>query len=140
MEKKTLADNLVTVRMMLENICDGFDSTCNNKKALLTSKVKMLHLLNQTGKLSPSIIICKLGIAKSNLAILANGMLKDGLIEKLEDTFDKRVIYYNIAESGKELLQNSLKVIDAQVCNRSMNAGKCKLLNKKLEEIIRIIN
>ncbi|MGD9901653.1 MAG: hypothetical protein AB7S44_03865 [Spirochaetales bacterium] len=139
MEKKTLADNLVTVRMLLENICDGFDVACNSKKNLLTSKVKMLHLLNQSGKLSPSLIICKLGVAKSNLAILASGMIRENLITKLEDEFDKRVIYYQITPKGKELLDVSLKTIDAQICDCSMNAGKCKVLNKKLEEIIKIL-
>ena len=140
MEKKSLAFNLVTARMLLENLCDGFDARCNSKKNLLTSKIKMLHLLNLEEKISPSLIICKIGIAKSNLAILASGMIKDGLITKIEDTFDKRVIYYSITEKGKELLEQSLQKIDDQVCSCTKNAGKCKTLNKKLEELIKLLS
>ena len=140
MEKKSLAFNLVTARMLLENLCDGFDTACSSKKSLLTSKIKMLHLLNLEDKLSPSIIICKLGIAKSNLAILASGMIEEGLIEKIEDTFDKRVIYYSITKKGTELLQNSLEIIDEQVCSCNKNANKCKILNRKLEELIKLLS
>ena len=104
MEKRGLAFNLVTTRMLLDNLCDGFDTSCSSKKSLLTTKIKMLHLLNLEGKLSPSLIICKLGIAKSNLAILASGMIVEGLIEKIEDSFDKRVIYYAITSEGKIIL------------------------------------
>ena len=139
MEKRGLAFNLVTTRMLLDNLCDGFDTSCSSKKSLLTTKIKMLHLLNLEGKLSPSLIICKLGIAKSNLAILASGMINEGLIEKIEDSFDKRVIYYAISESGKTLLKDSLKAIDTQVCGCSMNTNKCKILNRKLEEVIKLL-
>lgn len=140
MEKKNLASNLVSARMLLENLCDGFDTTCANKKNLLTTKIKMLHLLVLQGKLSPSVIICKLGVAKSNLAILAGGMLEEGLIERIEDSFDKRVIYYSITAAGKELLAQSLKKIDAQICSCSLNTSKCKLLNRKLEELIKLLS
>jgi len=140
MEKRGLAFNLVTARMLLENLCDGFDVTCNSKKSLLTSKIKMLHLLNLEDKISPSLIICKLGIAKSNLAILATSMIEEGLITKIEDTFDRRVIYYSITEEGKKLLNESLSIIDAQVCNCSKNINKCKQINKKLEELIKLLS
>ncbi|PKK95849.1 MAG: hypothetical protein CVV59_01600 [Tenericutes bacterium HGW-Tenericutes-4] len=140
MDKKGLAFNLVTIRMLLENLCDGFDVTCNNKKNLLTSKIKMLHLLNLEEKISPSLIICKLGIAKSNLAILAANMIEEGLIEKIEDTFDKRVIYYSITKAGKSLLEESFNAIDEQVCSCQKNAGKCKVINKKLEELIKLLS
>lgn len=140
MEKKNLAFNLVTARMLLENLCDGFDTSCNSKKSLLTTKIKMLHLLNLSGQLSPSLIICRLGIAKSNLAILASGMIEESLIKKIEDSFDKRVIYYAITTEGKAKLQEALKTIDSQVCSCTLNQNKCKLLNRKLEEIIKILN
>jgi DNA-binding MarR family transcriptional regulator len=139
MDKKSLAFNLVTLRMLIENLCDGFDVSCNSKKNLLTSKIKMLHLLNLEEKISPSLIICKLGIAKSNLAILASGMLKEGLIERIEDTFDKRVIYYSITQKGKDLLEESFQAIDEQVCTCQKNAGKCKAINKKIEELIKLL-
>jgi DNA-binding MarR family transcriptional regulator len=139
MDKKSIAGNLVTVRMKLENICDGFDAVCSSKKSLLTTRIKMLHLLSREGKLSPSIIISKIGVAKSNLAILAKGMIKDDLIEKIEDEFDRRVIYYNVTKAGKQLLDDSLKTINAQVCSCSLTNDKCKKLNKKLEEIIKIL-
>jgi|AntRauTorcE11897_2_1112592.scaffolds.fasta_scaffold00095_50 DNA-binding MarR family transcriptional regulator len=140
MDKKNLAFNLVTARMLLENLCDGFDTSCSSKKSLLTTKIKMLHLLNLEGRLSPSLIICKLGVAKSNLAILASTMIKEGLIEKVEDTFDKRVIYYNITQKGQELLNNSLQVINEQVCDCALASDKCKKLNKKLDEVIKLLN
>ena len=38
MEKRGLAFNLVTTRMMLDNLCDGFDASCSNKKTYLQQK------------------------------------------------------------------------------------------------------
>lgn len=139
MENKGLSSKLVKVRMLLENLCDGFDSSCSNKKSLLTTKIKMLHLLEEADKISPSFIINKLGIAKSNLAILANRMINEGLIEKSVDETDKRVIYYKITKKGNERLKKELENINKQVCDCSVNGNKCKRLNKALEEIIKVL-
>ena len=139
MGNKVLSINLVKVRMLLENICDGFDTACSNKKSLLTTKIKVLFLLNEQEKISPSIIINKVGVAKSNLAILANGMIAEGLIEKLADTFDKRVIYYKITKKGKELLDKELENIGGLVCDCGVGGDVCNRLNKPLQEIINIL-
>ena len=47
--------------------------------------------------------------------ILAKKMMKDGLIESHKDKSNKREIYYNITENGKEMLQEKLDNIDT-VC------------------------
>lgn len=139
MKNEGLASNLITVRMLLENLCDGFDSSCSSKNSLLTTKIKMLHLLDKEEKISPSLIINKVGIAKSNLAILARNMISEGLIEKLNDSFDKRVIYYKITAKGKQELEEAYNTIDHQVCDCRSGGDRCQALNPKLQEIINIL-
>ena len=140
MNKKDLASNLVDVRILLENFCDGFDSSCNSKNNVLTTKVKILQILKRDSKQSPKQLINKLGLAKSNLAILAKNLLDEGVIKKEKDDNDKRVIYYYITDKGFNHLQKSLDNIESQICGCKLPNDKCKKLNKKLEDIIKILN
>ncbi len=133
-----LSKSLIEARMMLENLCDGFQKESANKKTTLTAKVKLLFELEKEEKVSPKVLIEKIGIAKSNLAILANGMIANSLIEKVQDSSDKRVIYYKITEKGKEELEKSLKLINEQITN-SLKASKAKVLKKQMDATIKLL-
>lgn len=109
MEKIELISNIVNVCTRLENLCEGFD--VDSKSALISSKFKVLLALNEQNNISPSMLIDKLGLAKSNLALLCKSMITEGLIEKRKDEFDNRVIFYTLTPQGKQVLDNSLNTM-----------------------------
>ena len=94
--------DIVGLIARLEVLCEGFDDL--NKTAVLTSKVKVLLEVSNQNNVSPNKLKIKVGLAKSNLTLLCNSLVKDGLITKNRDDFDNRAIFYNITEKGRDYL------------------------------------
>ena len=94
--------DIVGLIARLEVLCEGFDDL--NKTAVLTSKVKVLLEVSNQNNVSPNKLKTKVGLAKSNLTLLCNSLVKDGLITKNRDEFDNRAIFYNITEKGRDYL------------------------------------
>ena len=67
-------------------------------------KLKVLHLVSNNDATSPNFLIEKLGMARSNLAIMCNKLIKDGLITKKSKSKNKKEIFYSITDAGNELL------------------------------------
>ena len=106
MERNELVKNIVSVCTRLENLCEGFD--VDSKSTLISSKFKVMLALSEQDNISPSMLIDKLGLAKSNLALLCKSMITEGLIEKRKDDFDSRVIFYTLTDFGKQKLNATL--------------------------------
>lgn len=111
-----LADYIVRLRIATRaaTLCE---SSVNGKSMnSITLKTKILYLLKESS-LTPSDIMSILHLAKTNLAILANSMIKDGLMIKTHSAADKREIAYNITEKGIEYLNERLDVIENSASN-----------------------
>ena len=98
--------DILSLAVRLENLCEGFDQ--KNKSAVLTSKIKILLELSKKDFVTPSFLMEKVGIAKSNVAIICNSLVKEKLILKSRDDFDTREISYKITENGREVLEKYL--------------------------------
>lgn len=109
MEKTELIKYIVSICSRLENLCEGFD--VSSKSALISSKFKVLLALSEKPNTSPSMLIDRLGLAKSNLALLCKSMISEGLIKKNKDQFDSRVIFYSLTELGTKTLNESLTLM-----------------------------
>lgn len=72
MEKNNLVKNIIKVCSRLENLCEGFD--IDSKTNLISSKLKVLLFIGDGKNVSPSDIIDKVGLAKSNLALLCKSL------------------------------------------------------------------
>lgn len=126
MERNELVKNIVSVCTRLENLCEGFD--VDSKSTLISSKFKVMLALSEQDKISPSMLIDKLGLAKSNLALLCKSMITEGLIEKHKDDFDSRVIFYTLTDFGKQKL-------NATLCKMADNFTKQLAYKNKFKEI-----
>ena len=93
-----MISNVLSLAVRLENLCEGFDS--NNKSAVLTSKIKILIELSKRDSASPRLLMASVGLAKSNIAMLCNDLVKEEMISKKRDDFDTREISYSITEKG----------------------------------------
>ncbi len=122
MEKNNLVKNIIKVCSRLENLCEGFD--IDSKTNLISSKLKVLLFIGDGKNVSPSDIIDKVGLAKSNLALLCKSLYNEGLISKNKDAFDSRVIFYSLTEKGQnyldEQLDNMTKNFKGQLAYKNM--------------------
>ena len=100
---------LVGLINRLQLLCEGFDET--NKSAVITSKIKILLEIGKQIDISPSVLKTRVGLAKSNLAILCNELVLAGLITKTKDAIDSRAICYNLTPQGQELLDDVMKKV-----------------------------
>lgn len=108
-ENNLFSRNIVELKLISDRIAEGK----GENSGIFSNTYQILYILDRKEKVTPKELIAELNMAKSNLAILAKKMIKDGQIESHKDKFNKREIYYNITEIGKEMLQEKLDNIDA---------------------------
>lgn len=137
MRNNKLQEQFVELRIMLQSICDGFDAENLNKKSSLTMRTKVLYALSKNERCCPSVLIDKLGIAKSNLALLCKTMCEDGVIFAVKSEQDKRNIYYSITEKGLAELNGFYNAMAEEI---KLTDRETKVMEKKFSEIIEFIN
>lgn len=139
MEDIRLQQQLLDLRIKLEELCDGFDKANNSKKCSLTLRTRFLFLLSQEESLSPNYFIKRLGIAKSNLTLLCRGLLKEGVIEKTKNEQDKRGIYYKITEKGQDEVNEYLYEMKEKNPAYYRTAREKKTIERKMDNILEFL-
>ena len=110
-ESNLFSRNIVELKLISDRIAEGKGENAG----IFSNTYQILYILDRKERVTPKELIAELNMAKSNLAILAKKMIKDGQIESHKDKSNKREIFYNITELGKEMLQEKLDNIDT-VC------------------------
>lgn len=95
------AQRFLEIETILENIMKK-----KTEGGLL--KYKVLFFASQYKTLSVSMIIEKLGIKKSNFALLASELEKQGLVEIKQAEVDRRCRYLQLTQKGSDELENYL--------------------------------
>lgn len=98
-------------------------------------KFKVLHLIDRNEKATPNFLIEKLGMARSNLAIMCNKLNKTGLIAKNKEPLNKKEIYYTITDEGKKLLTENYEKAEQNI-DKLRNKNKIIKLSKELSKLI----
>lgn len=98
-------DKILEIEALTENITKHFAQ--NN---LL--KVKVLYFINQYQNLSVSMIIDKLGIKKSNFALMTKDLEAEGLIISRKGEIDKRCRLMALTEKGKKTLSEFISHLE----------------------------
>lgn len=108
-----LSEKLVELRIATRGatMCESVNGKPKNTLSL---KTKILFLLKDKS-LPPIDIMTALHLAKTNLALLAGEMAREGLITKDKQQYDKRVVYYSITDLGKNYLNARLSAIEASL-------------------------
>ena len=123
-------DKLLEIEALTENLTKHF---ANNN--LL--KVKVLYFISQYENLSVSMIIEKLGLKKSNFALMTKDLEKEGLIAAKQGEIDKRCRLMALTEKGKQELSTYLKNLETFFSETNNEVEKaietlCLYLNKKI--------
>ena len=140
MKQDKLAKQITELRILLQNITDGFSIDSANKNAKLTMERRVLFVLNTEKKVKPITLITKLGIAKSNLALLCRSMIDAGFMTCEKEENDKRNIYYEITAKGVAELNQYIDTISNDVGTIVSNDKEAKVIEKKFEDIIEFLN
>lgn len=130
-----LIDEIIELRILLSYVSDGYSLEDASKYTPLTTRIKILFLLEQKD-FSPFELIEIIGIAKSNLANLIKTMIRDGVVVSYKSENNSKNIYYTITEAGlnelKNYKDNATNELDKR-CNISED------MTKKFEKIIELL-
>ena len=67
----SFANSIVWLKLLTDRICEGK----NKKNGLFLVSYQVLFVLNENERVSPKELVLSLGLAKSNLAIIAKKMM-----------------------------------------------------------------
>ena len=98
-------EKILEIEALTENITKHFAE--NN---LL--RIKILYFISQYQNLSVSMIIDKLGIKKSNFALMTRELEKESLIYSKQGEIDKRCRMLFLTKKGEEELNKYLKNLE----------------------------
>ncbi len=82
-------------------------------------KFKMLYFISQYENLSVSMIIDKLGLKKSNFALMAKDLEREGLAVSRQGEIDKRCRMMFLTEKGKVELDAFIKTFNSYFDERN---------------------
>lgn len=123
------SEEIMTLVINFENLI----KSSNTDK--LDIKLKVLHLIGRNEKTSPALIIEKLGMARSNLAIMCNRLIKEKLIEKHKESNNRKEIYYTLTSSGENFLSEAYTKTEENI-SKLRNKTKFNKLVKELAKLI----
>ena len=133
-----LARNMMRLRILSSNACESFEKQIN-KKNLLTTKVRILFLIDEYKTVSPTFLIDRLYVAKSNIALFCKQLLLEGLISSSQDLIDKRIIYYCLTPKGKEFLKSKLSFIQDNL-DSAVDTEEKKKLNESMSYVNKVLS
>ena len=99
------AQKILEIEALTENLAKR-----SSQNGLL--RIKVLYFVSEYEHLSVSMIIEKLGIKKSNFALLTAELEREGLLEMHRAEIDKRCRTLSLTEKGKAELSAYLSVLE----------------------------
>ena len=105
------------------------------------SHVQVLAMLEEPGSMSVSEISRRFGIAKPNITPLVDRLVSAGLVERVRNKTDRRVVDVYILDSGREKLREIQKVLYDHVLNWSstVSTEDYAQLDSALSTILRVL-
>lgn len=127
MEKKefnTIIENIITIKPILIN---NLVNPAYNASLYSTGTINLLLILDKYHLLSMSDIGKELCMPKPNVTALIDKIISKGLINRLQDEKDRRVIQIHLTQKGAESVE--------EIKNNLKENIKQKLLNLNEEEL-----
>lgn len=105
----------------IESLTENLLKSCKNSTML---RLKVLYFASVYENLSVSMIIEKLGLKKSNFALLTAELEKEGLIEIKQAEIDRRCRTISLTEKGKTELASFEEALEKQLGATSVEVDK----------------
>ena len=130
---KKISESVIDLRIATRRAC-MCENADNNKKSTLSLKTKVLYLIAHG--CSPKDIQLILCIAKTNLALIAAALEKQGFIVKSRAYDDRRHVTYAVTGKGKKYLASCLEIIEKSFSAAFPDKESYQAALKKLEDAL----
>jgi len=111
-----------------------FQKIVSSKEALRKQKIPsyypILQMLEQEGDLPISVIGSRLYYSRPNMTWNINKLVEDGMVKRIADEKDGRIIRVSITPKGREFIKKSRKQVDKYI-----KKNLSPLSNEELEEL-----
>jgi DNA-binding MarR family transcriptional regulator len=111
------ARKIIEIESLTENLL-------KSRKNAPLLRLKVLYFTSVYQNLSVSMIIEKLGIKKSNFALLTSELEKEGLVEINQAEIDRRCRTMRLTEKGREELEKYESELESSLGATSMEVDK----------------
>ena len=120
------SSSIIEIKLLCDRLVEG------NKEnfSLFTVKYQVLYLIKSNGKVTPSELVHKLNMAKSNIALLAKKMINEGLINSIKEEDNKKQIYYVLTDKGERETDNCLLAMQK---GKEFNDEELVVLNRAID-------
>lgn len=125
----SIARQILELKTLTQTICSI------SKNDATFTELKILYFVDEYPNCSPQILISKLGIAKSNLALLTKKMIKENLIVSKKGYQDGRSIFYSITSTGKKMLDDYFESL-----NKIFHEQETQEITNSLSNILEYLN
>lgn len=86
-----------------------------NELGFSKTHILILDLLSKEGPKRPSVLAERLRVTTGGITVLTNKLIKSGLIEKTQNSTDRRVTQIAITDKGEKVLEQSRTQISTMV-------------------------
>lgn len=131
MEEETIFEIIHNMDQFTNNLIIQWNKTFDQE--LGVSHILILGHLHVNGKGRPTDIAKVVGLTPPTVTHLSEKLVKKNLIVRSKDEDDRRIIYLNITDAGKEILERAH--IEGQVLRRKLFE---KLTVEEQQQMLRI--
>jgi len=112
---ESIVENLMSIYPLLSK---NFAKAIRTKTTYTPGVLFTLGALYHHKKLTMSGIGCHLSIPKPHATILVDKLIKDDLVVRLPDPNDRRVIYIELTEKGRNTLKSLKSIVSEELTNK----------------------
>lgn len=106
-QSRYFAETVLELKILADRLSDGVGVNAGK----FAIKHQILYLIYKNKGSTTKFLMDNLNIAKSNLALICNAMIREGFIEKQKINNQKEIFYY-ITVKGEDELAEKLKPIE----------------------------
>ena len=107
-----------------------------------TGQVALLFILDKVGRSPMSELGKFLLVSKPNITFLVDRLVEDGLVKRVPDESDRRVIYVHLTDKGKQFVQSKKEQALAMIAEKLSTLDDLDLndLGKSLDRVIAVLS
>lgn len=131
---ESVVENLMSIYPLLSK---NFAKAIRTKTTFTPGVLFTLGALYHHKKLTMSGIGCHLSIPKPHATILVDKLIKDDLVVRLPDPHDRRVIYIELTEKGKNTLKSLKSIVSEELTKKLalLTVEQMQLLSTASEQV-----
>ena len=131
---ESIVENLMSIYPLLSK---NFAKAIRTKTTFTPGVLFTLGALYHHKKLTMSGIGCHLSIPKPHATILVDKLIKDDLVVRLPDPHDRRVIYIELTEKGRDTLKSLKSIVSEELTKKLalLTVEQMQLLSTASEQV-----